>query len=75
MQSPRGQGRQPARTKTFRLTPRSAEIHVQQRPNHGGDLGLPAYSWRAQLSTDKDNDKSADIHMGFGEWGAARDGW
>jgi hypothetical protein len=31
------------------------------------DLGLPVYPG-ADIVKDKDNDKSADIHMGFGEW-------
>jgi hypothetical protein len=31
------------------------------------DLGLPIYPG-ATLVKDKDNDKSADVHVGFGEW-------
>ena len=31
------------------------------------DLGLPVYPG-AEIVKDKENDKSADIHMGFGEW-------
>ena len=42
-------------------------IHVNTNQTTAADLGLPVYPG-AQLVTDKDNDKSADIHMGFGEW-------
>jgi hypothetical protein len=42
-------------------------IHVNSDQTTAADLGLPAYPG-AQIATDKDNDKSADIHMGFGEW-------
>jgi hypothetical protein len=42
-------------------------IHVNSNQTSAADLGLPVYPG-AQIVTDKDNDKSADIHMGFGEW-------
>ncbi len=42
-------------------------IHVNTDQTTAADLGLPAYPG-AQIVSDKDNDKSADIHMGFGEW-------
>ena len=42
-------------------------VHVNTNQTTAADLGLPAYPG-AQIVTDKDNDKSADIHMGFGEW-------
>ncbi len=42
-------------------------IHVNSDQTTAADLGLPAYPG-SQIATDKDNDKSADIHMGFGEW-------
>ena len=42
-------------------------IHVNSDQTTAADLGLPAYPG-AQIAADKDNDKSADIHMGFGEW-------
>ncbi|MGB7265319.1 MAG: hypothetical protein WBC92_07385 [Terracidiphilus sp.] len=42
-------------------------IHVNTNQTTAADLGLPVYPG-AQLVKDKDNDKSADIHMGFGEW-------
>lgn len=42
-------------------------IHVNTDETTAADLGLPVYPG-ADIVKDKDNDKSADIHMGFGEW-------
>jgi len=42
-------------------------IHVNTDQTTAADLGLPVYPG-AQIAADKENDKSADIHMGFGEW-------
>jgi len=42
-------------------------VHVNTDQTTAADLGLPVYPG-AQITRDKDNDKSADIHMGFGEW-------
>jgi hypothetical protein len=42
-------------------------IHVNTDDTTAADLGLPVYPG-ADIVKDKDNDKSADIHMGFGEW-------
>lgn len=42
-------------------------IHVNTGQTTATDLGLPVYPG-AQLITDRDNDKSADVHMGFGKW-------
>jgi hypothetical protein len=42
-------------------------IHVNTDQTTAADLGLPVYPG-AQVAADKENDKSADIHMGFGEW-------
>ncbi len=42
-------------------------VHVNTNQTTAADLGLPAYPG-AQIVTDNDNDKSADVHMGFGEW-------
>ncbi len=42
-------------------------VHVSTDQTTAADLGLPAYPG-AQIVRDKENDKSADIHMGFGEW-------
>jgi len=42
-------------------------VHVNTDQTTATDLGLPAYPG-AQAVRDKDNDKSADVHLGFGEW-------
>lgn len=42
-------------------------MHVNTGQTTAADLGLPVYPG-AQIVADKDNDKSADVHMGFGEW-------
>jgi hypothetical protein len=41
-------------------------VHVNTDQTTAADLGLPVYPG-AQI-VKNDNDKSADIHMGFGEW-------
>ena len=42
-------------------------IHVNTGQTTAADLGLPVYPG-AQIAPDSENDKSADVHMGFGEW-------
>ena len=42
-------------------------IHVNTDQTSAADLGLPTYPG-ANIVNDKDNEQSADIHMGFGEW-------
>jgi hypothetical protein len=42
-------------------------VHVNTDQTTAADLGLPAYPG-AELVKDDDNHKSADVHMGFGEW-------
>lgn len=42
-------------------------IHMNTNQTTATDLGLPVYPG-AQIARDKENDKSADIHMGFGQW-------
>ena len=42
-------------------------IHVNTDETTAADLGLPAYPG-AQAGTADDKHKSADVHMGFGEW-------
>jgi hypothetical protein len=42
-------------------------IHVSQDATAAADIGLPVYPG-AQPASDGQNDKSADVHMGFGEW-------
>jgi hypothetical protein len=42
-------------------------IHVNTDKTTATDLGLPVYPGAAPVR-DKDNHKSADVHLGFGEW-------
>ncbi len=42
-------------------------VHVNTGQISAADLGLPVYPG-AQIVPDKDNDRSADVHMGFGHW-------
>lgn len=42
-------------------------IHVNTNQTTAADLGLPVYPG-AQTVSDDDKHKSADVHLGFGEW-------
>jgi len=42
-------------------------VHVNTNQTTAADLGLPVYPG-AQIIEDKDHDKSADVHLGFGQW-------
>jgi hypothetical protein len=42
-------------------------LHVRADDTSAADVGLPAYPG-AHIAPDKDGDKSADVHLGFGEW-------
>lgn len=42
-------------------------VHVDTNSTTASDLGLPVYPG-AKIANDDDNHKSADVHMGFGEW-------
>jgi hypothetical protein len=42
-------------------------VHVNTNQTSAADLGLPLYPG-AELVTDDDKHKSADVHLGFGEW-------
>jgi len=42
-------------------------LHVRADDTSAADIGLPAYPG-ARVAPDKDGDKSADVHLGFGEW-------
>lgn len=42
-------------------------LHVKTNDLSAADVGLPAYPG-AQVVPDHDNDKAADIHLGFGKW-------
>ena len=44
-------------------------VHVNTNQTSAADLGLPAYPGAHPVAdNDKDKDKSADIHLGFGDW-------
>jgi hypothetical protein len=42
-------------------------LHVRTDQTAAADVGLPVYPG-AKISPDKDGDKSADVHLGFGQW-------
>lgn len=42
-------------------------VHVNTDQTTASDLGLPVYPGASQVKDDE-NHKSADVHMGFGEW-------
>jgi len=42
-------------------------VHVNTNQTSASDLGLPAYPGAKQVADD-DKHKSADVHLGFGEW-------
>ena len=42
-------------------------VHVNTDQTSASDLGLPVYPG-AQPVTDDDKHKSADVHLGFGQW-------
>lgn len=42
-------------------------IHVNKNATGAADIGLPIYP-NAQPAKGNDDDKSADVHVGFGEW-------
>lgn len=53
--------------KTVQVDTPFGGVHVNTNQVSASDLGLPLYPG-AELQKDKDGDKSADVHMGFGEW-------
>jgi hypothetical protein len=53
--------------KTVQVDTPFGGVHVNTDQTTAADLGLPAYPG-AQIVTDNDKDKSADVHLGFGEW-------
>ena len=53
--------------KTVQVDTPFGGVHVNTDQTTAVDLGLPAYPG-AEIVKDKDNNKSADVHMGFGEW-------
>jgi len=53
--------------KTVQVDTPFGGVHVNTDQTTAADLGLPVYPG-AEIAKDRENDKSADIHMGFGEW-------
>lgn len=53
--------------KNVRIDTPFGGIHVDTDQTTAADLGLPVYPGAQQVAGD-DNHKSADVHMGFGEW-------
>jgi len=55
--------------KTVQVDTPFGGVHVNTDQTTASDLGLPVYPG-AQLAKDKDkgNHKSADVHLGFGQW-------
>jgi hypothetical protein len=53
--------------KTVQVDTPFGGIHVNKDQTSAADLGLPVYPG-AEVVKDNDHDKSADVHMGFGEW-------
>src|SRR5579872_1698464 len=42
-------------------------LHVRSDQTSAADLGLPVYPG-AEIAPDHEGDKSADVHLGFGQW-------
>jgi hypothetical protein len=55
------------REKTVQVDTPFGGVHVNTDQISASDLGLPAYPGAVQ-SKDNGKEKSADVHMGFGEW-------
>ena len=53
--------------KTVQVDTPFGGVHVNTDQTTAADLGLPVYPG-AQAVTDNDKHKSADVHIGFGEW-------
>ena len=53
--------------KTVQVDTPFGGIHVNTDQTTAADLGLPVYPG-AEIAKDRHDDKSADVHMGFGEW-------
>ncbi len=54
--------------KTVRVDTPFGGVHVNTDQTTAADLGLPAYPGAQQAKDDGDGHKSADVHLGFGEW-------
>jgi hypothetical protein len=53
--------------KDVRISTPLGGLHVRSDQTAAADLGLPVYPG-AQIAPDHEGDKSADVHLGFGEW-------
>src|SRR3974390_694657 len=53
--------------KTVQVDTPFGGVHVNTDQITASDLGLPVYPG-AEIVTNDDKHKSADVHMGFGEW-------
>jgi hypothetical protein len=53
--------------KTVQVDTPFGGVHVNTNQTSASDLGLPAYPGAHTISDD-DKHKSADVHMGFGDW-------
>ncbi len=53
--------------KTVQVDTPFGGVHVNTDQTTAADLGLPVYPG-AKVVTDDENHKSADVHLGFGEW-------
>jgi hypothetical protein len=53
--------------KTVQVDTPFGGVHVNTDQTTAADLGLPTYPG-AQIVQDNDKDKSADVHLGIGEW-------
>jgi hypothetical protein len=54
--------------KTVQVDTPFGGVHVNTDQLSASDLGLPSYPGAQQVSGPGKNDKSADVHLGFGEW-------
>ena len=55
------------RDKNVKIDTPIGGLHVRSGDTSAADVGLPVYPG-AEIAPDKDGDKSADVHLGFGEW-------
>jgi hypothetical protein len=53
--------------KSVRVDTPFGGVHVNTNQTTAADLGLPVYPGAQQVADD-DKNKSADVHLGFGEW-------
>ena len=55
------------RDKNVKIDTPIGGLHVRSGDTSAADVGLPVYPG-SEIAPDKDGDKSADVHLGFGEW-------